>query len=151
MRWHEIVSETFDDKDLEWEVSNGRQVFRFEVGDQDFTGVFLHGHNNIWNIIFGARTKNTTDFEMGNTGQQGGGAIQVLGHVVQGIKDFLANEQPDELRFAADKQYDNKSSLYTAIARKLKGQAASLGYRTAVDDTDEASFFTLEKIDGDFN
>ena len=145
MRWHEIVTETFDDKDLNWEKSHGKQVFRFGVGDQDFTGVFLHGHNNIWNIIFGARDKETTDFEMGNTGQQGSGAIQVISHVVQGIKDFLANEQPEELRFAADKSYDNKSSLYMAIARKLKGQAAELGYRTAVDDTDEASFFTLEK------
>jgi hypothetical protein len=150
MRWLEIIGEAFEEKPVTWSPKsnewNDMKKFLFQVGGHKFHGFFteLGERDGNWELNFVASLgpdQASTD----NTGNMGTLAPQVFSHVTSAIKDFINTYKPNTIMFDGDERL-GKARLYMAMARHLKSQLASLGYRTAVMGDGSVATFTIEKM-----
>lgn len=147
MRWYEITAEAFDQKKTKWlSLGNHGGKFEFTVGDQDFLGVFeeistQHGKFNFAFVSLpnGVQTRSSTE----NTGLQGPRSLQVFGHVLSAMEEFISSVGPLAVTFGADKAL-GKDKLYMAMAKRLKPRVETLGYRIAYEEKYGAGYFTIE-------
>jgi hypothetical protein len=146
MRWEEIISEAFQERPVSWfDAGWGQQGFKFEVDDQGFHGYFSNPEDDgNWELNFVADGEDRFA-STANTGGMGSKSIKVFSHVIQAIKDFIGGEAPETISFDGDEKL-GKAQLYMSMARHLKPQLASMGYRTAVEGDGSVATFTIEKM-----
>lgn len=114
MRYSELF-ELFDSEaPLEWVQSGSHVYAHFKLGDRNFTIKFevLDQEPNCYFVQF-------EDLE-GGWGMTGGGeGATVIGIVLNAMKQFVAEHNPDAFMFTADAREPSRVSLYTRMCQKL--------------------------------
>lgn len=149
-----LLREMFD-KVLPWEwyhKDEEGQMANFAVSDNVGYHVVIDKvgpeHEDSWEVVF-TRSEMTSDWKVDSstsvTGTGKGDEYAVLATVIDIIKSFMKDKDPDVLYFTAKSDEPSRVSLY----RKMLGQLTSGKYETETSMDDNNWHFIIKKKEQD--
>jgi hypothetical protein len=128
-----------------WKRENNDWIATFLVQDKEFESSFSarFGFEKP-EYIFAFEYLDADDTHA-NTGQ--GNEFTVFATVIKQLKEFLAKKKPQAIEFYGDKS-DGKGKLYDFMIKRMRGDAAALGYTVVKSDSahEAAKVYRIEKV-----
>jgi hypothetical protein len=122
------IDEMFD-RPARWKMvsSNNDQLeYKSNINGKELVVTFFRVYENYWNMIF------AVDDDLSITGK--GDEVKVFSTVVDIMSNFAENENPEEIRFFAEKSPTNGNSRDRLYSRLIGRFAKSHGYRLGKEE-----------------